>query len=653
MSTFSLGENAFIKNLSVDTLMKDGKPLVSVTDPLVVNTVQCQTIGSVENPLETMHIGSDIRYQNDIKFIDTQDPLNEREQMSLLTDGSLKVHTSIKFNDFVLNNPVSKSRFSAGLDDLDASFEIKSLDPVEQTRVKIGETGINEITCLQTTINIETLGSGVLINDGPLVLNSGDITLTAGKYRGDGSLLTNLPSGANQNLQSVTDQGNTTTNSISAFAFVGDGSGLTNLPVQPDTSTLQDVTTRGATSDVVDVSYTGTGTMIVNQEKLSGNNLRIESGSGGLGKVSIGEQTQGFTNADHIGDRSIAIGRNALSINNTTSNDTIAIGSGAANNSCGSYAVCIGDDCGQNNCADEAVNIGKYAGEFSAGENSINIGALAGQNSAQSAVNTDNTIVLNASGIELNAGVASSCYIRPIRASPDVSSESLQLYYDSSSNEVRTGAINNGSIGSLSQVLAVGNTGTIMELNELNSASVILSNSLNYAYPSSTNSLTLTSVPLTLITKAYAHTTLPANPLRFTGDVFTFVNNTADTITASTIVMFDDDGINNVNGVQPFNNSYSQSNQNCTPIGVCIQDSAASQSCFVLIGRGFTTCRNANATDNTYVKGQRVKCIVNGEIISAQINAGDSIIGTAMESKVAGAGEGVLIWIRPDFNYFV
>ena len=249
--------------------------------------------------------------------------------MSLLTDGSLKVHTSIKFNDFVLNNPVSKSRFSAGLDDLDASFEIKSLDPVEQTRVKIGETGINEITCLQTTINIEPLGSGVLINDGPLVLNTGDLTLTAGKYRGDGSLLSNLPSGANQNLQSVTDQGSTTTNSITASAFIGNGSQLTGLPLQPDTSTLQDVTTRGAISDVTDISYSGTGTMNVSQETLTGNNLRIESGSGGFGKVSIGEQTQGFVNCDHIGDRSIAIGRNALSINNTTSNDTIAIGSGA------------------------------------------------------------------------------------------------------------------------------------------------------------------------------------------------------------------------------------------------------------------------------------------------------------------------------------
>ena len=158
-------------------------------------------------------------------------------------------------------------------------------------------------------------------------------------------------------------------------------------------------------------------------------------------------------------------------------------------------------------------------------------------------------------------------------------------------------------------------------------------------------------MPLTLITKAYAHTTLPANPLRFTGDVFTFVNNTANTITASTIVMFDDDGINNVNGVQPFNNSYTQSNQNCTPIGVCIQDSAATQCCFVMIGRGFTTCRNA-ATDNTYVKVQRVKCIVGGEINSAQITVGDSYIGTAMESKVAGAGEGVLIWVNPGFNYF-
>ncbi len=104
--------SAFGSNLIVNEI--NGKayvPTPGVTDTLTCDTVVCQTIGSLESPLETMHIGSDIRYQNDIKFIDTQDPLNEREQMSLLTDGSLKVHTSIKFHDFVLNNPVSKSQF--------------------------------------------------------------------------------------------------------------------------------------------------------------------------------------------------------------------------------------------------------------------------------------------------------------------------------------------------------------------------------------------------------------------------------------------------------------------------------------------------------------------------------------------------------------
>ena len=80
--------SAFGSNLIVNQI--NNKPFVNGTGPtdtLTCDTVVCQTIGSIDSPLETMHIGSDIRYQNDIKFIDTQDPLNEREQMSLLTDG--------------------------------------------------------------------------------------------------------------------------------------------------------------------------------------------------------------------------------------------------------------------------------------------------------------------------------------------------------------------------------------------------------------------------------------------------------------------------------------------------------------------------------------------------------------------------------------
>ena len=53
--------------------------------------------------------------------------------------------------------------------------------------------------------------------------------------------------GTTPSLQAVTDIGSSTTNSITANAFVGDGSGLTNLPAG-STNTLEQVTTAGNTT---------------------------------------------------------------------------------------------------------------------------------------------------------------------------------------------------------------------------------------------------------------------------------------------------------------------------------------------------------------------------------------------------------------------
>ena len=53
--------------------------------------------------------------------------------------------------------------------------------------------------------------------------------------------------GTTPSLQAVTDIGSSTTNSITANAFVGDGSGLTNLPASA-TNTLEQVTTAGNTT---------------------------------------------------------------------------------------------------------------------------------------------------------------------------------------------------------------------------------------------------------------------------------------------------------------------------------------------------------------------------------------------------------------------
>ena len=151
--------SSFGNNVVASTFNGSSTPGVNIPDPLTLSQINVNQIGDNSNPCQTIHMASDFLYQNDIKFIDNSDVDNQREYMKLQTDGDLNLVNNINFYDFILNNPASKSKFSIGLDELDSSFEIKSLDPVSQTRLKIGDTGINEWTFMQTTLNVEPLGN--------------------------------------------------------------------------------------------------------------------------------------------------------------------------------------------------------------------------------------------------------------------------------------------------------------------------------------------------------------------------------------------------------------------------------------------------------------------------------------------------------------
>jgi hypothetical protein len=407
MSTNFVGKTSDAVNFNTKTLsingqaVNPGNPGV-IPDPLIVNELQANKIGVASNPVNEITMASDFNYQNDLKFFDTSDPnpINHRQQLNIETDGTLRVHTGIAINDFILNNPASREKFKIGLDTLDSTFQISSTQPVEQVRLSLSDTGINTMQFQQMTMNVGPLGSGILVNDGDVILNGGNLTVNAGGViSGDGSGLTNLPGG---------------------------GGG---------TQDLQSVCALGSTTTANNVSFTGTGTMTIDHETISGNNIRLESGTGGDGKVSIGEQTQGFVNCDHIGNRSIAIGRNTLSFNAQDTNDAICIGSGAGNNNCSDFVVSIGDDAGQNDCGEASVCIGKFAGEFNHGTSSVSIGSGANQNSGV-AVAVNNSICINATGVELNNTLNDTCIIAPIRAVAYDDTTMLPLYYDNTSKEL-------------------------------------------------------------------------------------------------------------------------------------------------------------------------------------------------------------------------
>jgi len=199
-------------------------------------------------------------------------------------------------------------------------------------------------------------------------------------------------------------------------------------------------------------------------------------------------------------------------------------------------------------------------------------------------------------------------------------------------------------VGERTYILLTGNS--INLTAELNTPAINITNSINWAYTSPTASLNVCQIPLLNITSSYK-SVLPTSPINHTGSIFTFVNTTASTITASTIVGFDDLNTN-VNGVKPYSNPGSETG-NCCVLGVCIQDSTAGNSCFVL-SRGFTTCRNQNTTVS-WTKGQVVKCGLNGEVISGAVSSNDALIGYAMETTTLNVGDGLLVWINKGMGY--
>ena len=454
-------------------------------------------------------------------------------------------------------------------------------------------------------------------------------TITAAAFVGDGSGLTNLPAGTAPDLQAVTTQGAVTSDTISAAAFIGDGSGLTNLPAGA-TPTLQDVTTAGATSSTTDISFTGSGTLNIAQDIITGSLLKINGGTGNA-MVRIGEDSNAYTRTGAT--RSVLIGRNVGAFN--VGADVVAVGSGAGNSQAADFATLVGDDAGQNDASTGCVALGRMAGENKLGSSSIAIGQFADQNTSQIGPH-NNTIVINATGTEQNSGVDSSCIIKPIRATPDLASESLQLYYDGVSGELRTGAIAQGSVGSLSQVVAVGNQAGTIDLTQLDVTSIFLERSLNYVFPT-TGSLITGALPWNSLNSTFT-TVLPASEVKMAGESETWIAN--ETIAAGDVVGLDTThgDLNRVRRYQPATNE----TQNCMVIGVASKDCVQNGSCFVTT-HGMTTVKSAGGTFN---RGAIMVCDSNGAVKPGPLNANELILGYAMETSTTTAGNGLLCYIK-------
>lgn len=128
----------------------------------------------------------------------------------------------------------------------------------------------------------------------------------------------------------------------------------------------------------------------------------------GAGSIAIGQNTGSPSSGSPQGTDCIAIGGGAG--RNTQGNEAIAIGFGAGATSQGIGAIAIGGNAGGTSQGQYAIGIGSNAHFSGAGNYSIAIGGGAG-----TANQAANSIIINASGTNVQNTTASSCVIRPIR----------------------------------------------------------------------------------------------------------------------------------------------------------------------------------------------------------------------------------------------
>ena len=133
--------------------------------------------------------------------------------------------------------------------------------------------------------------------------------------------------------------------------------------------------------------------------------LGDKNNASGPSKIALGTNA-GITSQGSV---AVAIGSNA---GNTSQGDnTVAIGTNAGRTSQGTSATAVGSGAGSTTQGIYSVAIGGAAGETGQGQYSVAVGTLAGRTSL-----ANNSIILNATGANLNQTTANTFTVKPVRA---------------------------------------------------------------------------------------------------------------------------------------------------------------------------------------------------------------------------------------------
>ena len=109
----------------------------------------------------------------------------------------------------------------------------------------------------------------------------------------------------------------------------------------------------------------------------------------------------------------------------------VSVGGAAGQTSQGSGGIAIGYGAAANVQGTSSIAIGKEAARYNQGQYAIAIGAVAGYPNAQA----NNSIVINATGANLDAPGANRLYIKPVRTVNSTAGLN-QLYYNSTTGEI-------------------------------------------------------------------------------------------------------------------------------------------------------------------------------------------------------------------------
>ena len=259
--------------------------------------------------------------------------------------------------------------------------------------------------------NLAALGSNPISTTG---------NITSGNILGGANVNATTHTGTTVSVSANVTGGNLlTAGLISATGNITSGNVNTGVITLTNGAVIKD-----NAGDSVAFGQSAGGTSQGNSSVALGHNAG-ETGQGTFA-VAIGRNAGQNTQ----GGGTVAVGVSAGG--ETQGNNAIAIGSSAGFTGQGSYAVGIGIGAGQTNQGVDAVAIGNSAGSLTQGIAAVAIGTLAGRT-----FQANNSIIINATGANLDQTTANTFTVAPVRN--DVANTAQVMFYNATSKEITYG----------------------------------------------------------------------------------------------------------------------------------------------------------------------------------------------------------------------